>query len=344
MVKNSARKRAVRNAASSSGSKYTSALRELEEAERHKASSDVIRQHRRHLHRERHKAALLRMSYTGESHAAAMAGIKDGGDLGLDSPNPRQQEFRALLALALLNKGRITPAGMQWECSTLSAYDPVISSRENELAITAARAPGNMTAWILPKRGPVWPLRVPGLRLESIITSQHETYVLRHMPTDARLVVTSSPTGVVPPETERSTPDRDYLAIDDELTPRETEALSLVPSMTADARRLVAGLVPRYTMEDPAGHWATSWDGDPLRRMADRTAERHPLREGVQRRLWGAGDFWELQWSGYPYPEDLATALTHPMVGVSGARASRHRDSYEVTLGNAVLELRPWRV
>ncbi|MFI7287493.1 hypothetical protein ACIBRY_12750 [Streptomyces anulatus] len=285
----------------------------------------------------------MRSSYTGESLAAAMAGIKDRGDLGLDSSSPQQQEFRALLALALLNKGRIVPAGMAWECSTFSAYDPVISPRDNELIVTAARAPDNITAWILPTRSSGGPVRVPGLRLESVPVAEHETYVMRHMPTGARLVVTSSPTGEVPPTTERGIPGRDYLTLDDELTPREVEALSLIPTMASDAGRLLAGLVSRYTLEDPAGQWATSWDWDPLERPGDRREERLPLREGVQRRLWGAGNSWELQWSGYPYPEDLAFALTHPVVGVNGAHMSRHRDTYEVSLGDAFLELRPWR-
>ncbi|MEJ8642650.1 hypothetical protein WKI68_17085 [Streptomyces sp. MS1.HAVA.3] len=274
MVKDSARKRAVRNAASLSGSKYTTALREVEDAQRYRPPAAAHQGHRLHLHRERGKAASLRSSYTGEDHTAAMAGVKSRGDLGLDSCTPRQQEFRALLALALLNKGRIVPAGMQWECSTFSAYDPVISSREDELVVTAARAPDNMTAWILPRRSPGWPVRVPGLRLESLLTSGHETYVLRHMPTGGRLVITSSPTGEVSPDAERSASGRDYLTVDDELTSREIEALSLAPAMTGDARRLLAGLVTRYTLEDPAGQWATSWDGTPwtVREISERNA------------------------------------------------------------------------
>lgn len=342
MVKDSARKRAVRNAASLSGSKYTTALRELED-QRHRSPSAVHQGSRQQLHRERRRAASLRSSYTGEDHTAAMAGVKSRGDLGLDSTTPRQQEFRALLALALLNKGRIAPAGIQWECSTFSAYDPVMSSREDELVVTAARAPDNMTAWILPRRSPGWPVRVPGLRLESVFTADHETYVLRHMPTGGRLVITSSPTGEMPPDAEHSASGRDYLTVADDLTSREIEALSTVPTMTGDAKRLLAGLVTRYTLEDPVGRWATSWDGDPLDRPGDLREERLPFREGVQRRLWGAGDQWELQWTGYPYPEDLATALTDPTVGVRGARLGRLRHGYEVSLGDAVLELRAWR-
>ncbi|MFI1280210.1 hypothetical protein ACH4U5_05505 [Streptomyces sp. NPDC020858] len=121
-------------------------------------------------------------------------------------------------------------------------------------------------------------------------------------------------------------------------------ALSLVPAMTGDARRLLAGLVTRYTLEDPAGQWATSWDGDPLDRPGDLREERLPFREGVQRRLWGTGDHWELQWTGYPYPEDLATALTDPTVGVSGTRLGRLRHGrYEASLGRRLCRTRRGR-
>ncbi|KDN86745.1 hypothetical protein KCH_14790 [Kitasatospora cheerisanensis KCTC 2395] len=62
----------------------------------------------------------------------------------------------------------------------------------------------------------------------------------------------------------------------------------------------------------------------------------------MQRRLSGRGDVWELRWTGYPYPADLARALTHPVVGIAGAELSRHRETFEVTYGAACLELREW--
>ena len=343
MVHNSARKRDVRAAAALSGSKYTVALRELEKAERHQSHSRVTQQSRMRVNGKR-EAAALRSGYTGESRIAAEAGVKGRGDLGLDSSNIEQQKFRALLALALLNKGRIAPAGMDWQCSTFSAYDPIISSREDELLVVDSRAPDNVTGWLLPTGSPGGPVRVPGLRLEAVDESDHATYVMRHIPTGARFIVTSGPTSDVPPDAHCTTPWRDHLTVRDELTPAEVEALGLIPKMTDAAGRLLAGLITRYTLEDPAGQWATSWDWDPLERPGDRRSERLPLREGVQRRLWGEGNSWELRWTGYPYPEDLAIALTHPAVGVSGARLSRHRDTYEVSLGDAILELRPWRV
>lgn len=135
-------------------------------------------------------------------------------------------------------------------------------------------------------------------------------------------------------------PRHPYLTLDNDLTAHERRALAAVPPISGQATTLLAGLVSRYNLVDRRGHWATSLSWDPLERPGvERRKEPEVIRHGPVRRLWGAGDSWELRWTGYPEPRDLALALTHREAGVKGAEFTRHGDTYRVVLGTASLDL-----
>ncbi|MER8187184.1 hypothetical protein [Kitasatospora sp. NPDC094015] len=289
---------------------------------------------------QRERAAHTRKAYTNESFEAALAGLGRKNDPGLDSCLPGQRAFRALFALGLFNEGLPAAPQAQWGYSVLSAYDPVMSPRWRELVVIAERAPDNVTQWLLPDSNRE---RLPGLRLEGCNEDAGRTYVMRHEPTGARLVVTSRASG----RTDRNVVDRtrwrESLMVGEELTSAERRKLDSIPPMTPEAEVLLAGLVTRFTLVDPGREWATDWSADPLRRGGSRRTDPNGLVRGNQRRLWGDGNSWELRWSGFPYPQDLGIALTHPVIGIPGAELHAHRSTYEVTLGDAVLELRDWR-
>ncbi|MFD4879314.1 hypothetical protein ACFWOB_38990 [Streptomyces sp. NPDC058420] len=287
-------------------------------------------------------AAHRRKTYTGERVEAALAGIGRKNDIGLDACSPVQRSFRAFFALGLFNDG---PAGARpgaWGYTRLSAYDPVVSPRWDELVVIAERAPDNVVGWLVPKQNRGM-LCVPGLRLAAMSTRDWGTFYLRHEPTGARLVVTGRRAGPLRDDERRSGSWRDALLEGEPLSGAERRAMGSVPSMTPDAEVLLAGLVTRYAMEDRREKWATSWSWDPLDRSGDRRQDADLMSRNVERRLWGEGDSWELRWTGYPYPADLARALTHPVVGIPGAALHLHRDIFEVTYGSALLEIREWR-
>ncbi|MBD0694930.1 hypothetical protein BG452_18295 [Streptomyces sp. CBMA123] len=285
------------------------------------------------------RAAHERKRFTGETLDVALAGLGRGNVIALDTCSPGQRSLRALLALGLFNDGPIGGRGGAWGWSRLSVYDPVMSPRWDELVIVAERAPDNVSDLLVSKRDQN-SLHVPGLRLSGRSVSHPETFHLRHEATGARLVVTGRPSGPRCDAPLITEPWRGLRMSGDELTEAERDALDGLSPITPDAEVLLAGLVSRYTLEDREENWATSWDWDPLDRPGDRRRDAEQYGRGVQRRLSGRGDSWELRWTGYPYPADLARALTHPVVGIDGSALDRHRDTFEVTYGGARLELR----
>ncbi|MFI0789583.1 hypothetical protein ACH4Q6_28745 [Streptomyces lydicus] len=283
---------------------------------------------------QRKMAARIRSLYTGERFAAAKAGIARDNSPGLDACLSQQRELRALLALGLLNRGLdySTPAG--WHMATLSAYT-ITASPRFERMVLITDVPHNVVGWLLP--APNGAGGLPGLRVEE--HRGYGTYVMRHVPTNAQLVVTNNPSGT--PTGSRSESYVDFFTVDTPLTPSEREQLARVPSMTENAQRLLAGVFCRISARDPHGGWAIgNWFYDPLRRPGWLDSDRRPGRD---RKLHGADDSWDLEWDPYPYPDDLAAAMTDPVLGVPGARAISAVGELTITLGGATLRLRSRR-
>lgn len=277
----------------------------------------------------RKKAARSRMLYTGEKLAAAEAGIPRDHSMGLDVCLPEQSAFRALFAFGYLHHGTDYDGPARWSLSVLSSYTITVSPRFARMVIIT-RVPDNVANRLL--RGANGGSGIPGLRLE-----EHRgqgSYVMRHLPTGAQLVVTENPSGT--PDGVRHEPYFDCLTTDTPLTSVELEQLAGVPSMTPDARRLLAGVFNRITTRDPFGGWAIgNWFYDPLQRPGWLDGSQRP----ANRKLRGAGDKWELQWESDPYPDDLTAALTDPGIGIPGAKAVLVGGRPAVVLGGAMLRL-----
>ncbi|MEU4797471.1 hypothetical protein [Streptomyces sp. NPDC023327] len=281
----------------------------------------------------RKTVARTRVLYTGESLAAAQAGVARGHSLGLDACRPEQHEFRALLAFGYLNHGVDYDGPAGWHLSVLSSYTLNISPRF-ERVVLITKAPHNVASRLL--CGPTGGNGLPGLRVEE--HRGYGNYLLRHLPTGAQLVVTNNPSGT--PAGARNDPYIDHLPMATPLTSTEREQLARVPSMTAEARRLLAGVFCRITVSDPHGGWAIgNWFYDPLQRPGWLDSSHRPSH----RRLHGAGDRWELEWESHPYPDDLAAAMTHPIIGIPGAKLVSTADHLTITLGGASLCLRSRR-
>ncbi|MBO8197736.1 hypothetical protein JW613_05385 [Streptomyces smyrnaeus] len=289
----------------------------------------------------------LRVAYTGENETAAGSAISgDTQGLGLDDCSDDHRTFRALLALALFNGNVHTGPTARWNYSVVASYDPVMSPRRDHLVMVAVRAPENVATRLLDTEGDEAGSRgVPGLRHEVSYTCHERTSLrLRHLPTNALLTITGDPAGCPLGEKRSHTPLRRYLTVDHSLTGPERRALAEIPPISADASTLLAGLVARYNLVDRRGHWATSLSWDPLERPeTERKMEPEVIRHGAVHRLWGAGDSWTFQWTGYPESRDLALALTHREAGVKCAGFTRHGDTYTVALGTASLVLREGR-
>lgn len=277
------------------------------------------------------RAARIRMSFTGERYEAALSGISRQFGHGLDSCTAEQRKFRALLALGLFNRGDEGAPPKLWTINTLTWYTIKVSPRWNQVAFIAD-APMNVAQYLVP--GDEEYLRVPGMRLKGGVFGS--AYVLEHVPTGGQLVVTDRPSGKV--AGRLSTADLRMLSLDIPLLPEEKHLLAVLPAMADDAQTLLAGIAVRMSMADPARRWATgNWYWDPLERMDHTEVEGY---SDPQRRLWGEGDEWEVQWTGYPHVQDVALALTDPVIGVRDAKLSTWRHGYEVTLKDSVLRIR----
>lgn len=286
----------------------------------------------------------LRAQYTGESVEAAGLAIRDGlHGLGLDHCSAGQRSLRVLLALALFNGNVYTGPTARWNYAAVASYDPVMSPRRHQLVMVATRAPENVATRLLPTTGSD-SHGVPGLRYEgTCLCHEHDSVRLRHLPTGARLTITDDSTGCRRGGNRRLRPGDDHLMVDHDLTAPERRALAEVPPISDDAATLLAGLVTRYNLIDRRKRWATSLSWDPLERPElEHRNEPDVLRDGAVRQLWGTGNSWELRWTGYPEPKDLAQALTHPEAGIKGARATHQDGAYLIRFGTASLDLREW--
>lgn len=276
-------------------------------------------------------AARSRMKYSGELYEAALAGIPNDRSHGLDSFAPQQRQLNAILALGLFNRGDEGAAPKRWTISSLTWYTIKVSPRWNRL-VFIADAPRNVAQYLVPESENY--LRVPGMRLRGGVFGFG--YVLKHIPTGGELVVTDDPNGKV--VGKLSDTDLRMLSLDTPILPEEKRLYEALPVMAAEAQTLLAGVAVRMSMTDPGRRWATgNWYWDPLERKGHTEVAGY---DDPQRRLWGEGDEWEAQWTGYPYAQDVAFALTDPEVGVCGAKLSTGRRGYEVSLGGSVLKIR----
>lgn len=278
----------------------------------------------------RETAAHSRMGYNPEAFKAAYAGTcRDRTHSlnahGMDWCGPAQRDLRALLALGfcnLDNGGLVGPAS--WGLGTLSAYNITVSPRF-EQTVLITDTPDNVVGWLL---------GLPGLRLEQLRGT--DTFVTRHLPTGATLIVTSQPSGKVPAGTSRSWRP---ITIDRPLTGNEQQSLRTVPRISNDSKKLLGGIFCRIATADPDRKWAIgNWFHDPL---DDRSArvDRSSTLTRKYRSLTGAGDHWELRWEPYPYADDLAACITSDRIGLHGARAATGPDHLILTLGTASLRM-----
>ncbi|MFE6770132.1 hypothetical protein ACFVFD_14320 [Streptomyces fimicarius] len=299
------------------------------------------------------QAAHIRKNYTDESYEAAFPGIgrklkalhgsstfdaavpsglqPPAYDHGLDSCDEVQLNFRSIMALGLFNRGSIGAPPGKWDLSTLTWYTITVSARWKQLVLIT-NAPDNVMERIIPS-GESSVIGIPGMRL---LRSHGRTYVAHHIPTGAEIVTTSradgKSSGVHNPKASRSLPMSDVPMND-----AEERLASDLPSMDRNARQLLAGLVTRMSTADPHKKWATgNWYWDPL----ERSESECRRVEWPERRLWGAGCEWEMEWTGFPYPIDVARSLTDPVIGLRGSRLGKSRIFYEVILGSSVLRIK----
>jgi hypothetical protein len=271
-----------------------------------------------------------RRLYTGEASRAAALGVsREGHGIGLDDCTPAQRRLRFLLALGVFNQGALQASPGEWTVAGISSYDLVLSPRFDDLAVVC-RTPYNAVCWLVPDGRAV---RVPGLRLQEQIGG---TYLLRHLVCGTSMSVTAEPS-TRPDSGDLYGNGRDRLwSTRTPVTEAEWDLLESLPSVTPAAEALLAGLLVRLCLRDPAAGWAIGqFSDDPLGRL-----ERGVPRQGF-RRLWGAGNRWELAWCSYPFPGDLVQALVDPLVGIPGAYSTSVRRGWDIRLEDAVLALRP---
>ncbi|MGP9021183.1 hypothetical protein ACT1U9_22655 [Streptomyces sp. BR1] len=282
----------------------------------------------------RKATARIRALYTGEKPAAAQAGIARDHSIGLDACRSDQHQIRALLAIGFLNQGIDYDGPAGWQLAVLNTYTFTVSPRFERLALITD-VPDNVANRLL--RRPAGTTGLPGLRLEEYRSGG--SYVMRHLPTCAQIVVTRNSFGA--PTGTRKEPHSDCMTTDTPITDAERDQLATVPRMTMEAQCLLAGVFSRIGARDPHGTWAIgNWFYDPLERPGWLDNPRSPFEA---RKLHGADDSWELEWGAYPYPGDLATAMTDPVVGIPGARTVSAAGDLTITLGGAALHLRSRR-
>ncbi|MGW1378983.1 hypothetical protein ACWD6P_32605 [Streptomyces sp. NPDC002446] len=284
------------------------------------------------------KAARSRMRFTGECYEAALSGIPNSRDHGLDSCNPGQEKLRALLALALFNTGYDAGQPGYWAIHNLTVYTITPSPRHNRLVLIAD-TPRNVVGYLI--RRAAGRVRLPGLRL--VEQRGQETFITRHLPTGAELIVTGEPAGFSGRAIRKVNPRR-YANLSEPISDEENAELLRIPEMSDDARKLLSGLMVRISLIDAQDRaWAVgNWYWDPLERPGEDEKIREEVTNGINRRLYGQGGMWNLAWNGFPYHSDVALALTDPNIGIREARLAEHDGDYEISLGEAALRITGW--
>ncbi|MDT8916081.1 hypothetical protein [Amycolatopsis sp. PS_44_ISF1] len=179
---------------------------------------------------------------------------------------------------------------------------------------------------------------IPGLR-PLAVEGSGDALLMTHLPTGALLRIRYHD-----PETPKQrTPPWFYptkwrrLRQDAALDAQERNTLDAIPPMQKDTVDLLAGLVARLTCQSDKEGWAVGWlVRDPMSR---------PFREQSGSdftQLWGGEHHWTLRWGGYGAvpARDVARALTHPIIGILDARATKSTETHaEVRLRKARLTL-----
>jgi len=284
-------------------------------------------------HSTRRKAAATRAGTSGERLRAAAAGISRGNRLGFDECTPAQTELRAMLALHLFNCGKQSALPGRSSAHFLTWYTIIMSPRYDDLVLISS-APENVCGYLVQEDGDQEFNEIPGLRLES--RGAHIfSLKLRHMATGATMTVTDNRNGRHGKATDPGQHWRQFATLDTPLTDTEKRFLAGLPQPYPDARHLLAALVARFSATDQRRRWALAqWYSDPLRRP---DAPKHPWADEISRRLAGDGDNWDLRWDSHPRPEDIVGALTDPVTGLAGARASKAGGDYVIAYRSARL-------
>ena len=279
-------------------------------------------------HATRSALGRVRRAYTGESSIAASEGV-GRQDLRFDHCSPAQRSMRSLISLCLFNGDGGGLPGTR--IHVLTHYSIIMSPRYDELRLITD-SPDNVTGYL---RSDVRGGGIPGMRLQSMDCNY--LFRLVHLPTGARLSV-GLPRTVRRECREMPCPHEvtDFRE-DSVITNAERDALKFAQVPQGDVGLLASALLVRLSMADPKGMWAAGgWFSDPLRRTLT------PATDSARsRRLAGTGNNWRLSWEGFPFAEDLASMITHPIVGVAGAKAYYAERHIDLRLRDATLRLAP---
>lgn len=217
---------------------------------------------------------------------------------------------------------------------TITAYNLNISPRHNELVIFT-NASDNVTNWLVPQSNSG--LGLPGMRLQS--QPNGSTYRLVHLPTGARLTVTSRDEGSMGFSDGEEWSSRARFVVDVPVSRKEQTSLASIPPMSEDMTRILAALVVRICTKHPRNRWALgTWAWDPL----NRSPRPECSSSNTLRSLWGANNDWELRWEGYPFPDDVAASFTDPVIGLDGVEVTGIDPVYDIALNDAVVHIRHW--
>lgn len=275
-------------------------------------------------------AGQLRARFTGEHVSAATAGIGPDNSSGLDHCSPAQRELRFLLGLYTFNAGSLGDEVFALGIDSIVTYTMEVSPRHDELVLFA-EAPDNLTGRLVGTYGEG--ARFPGLRLEE--HPNGGTYCLLHLPTGARMTITSRDEAARHHRTSPPRLDR-WGTAEQRVTDQEKATLSTIPVATPAMMTLIGGLFVRIGAEDVDRRWSLGmWSWDPLHRKPALSRPRYGRSCG----LWGAVDQWELTWEGRPFAADVVSSLSDPFVGIAGVAVSGEDPDYRVCLDEATLRV-----
>lgn len=299
-----------------------------------------------HRNTGRRKVAANRAKYTKEPRRIAEEAASHKGPELDWWREPEQGRFRAIVALFLLNTLEV-PEELRLDdeghravaCSGVSRLlsSPIeISPHPDGLSILTDSQDHLVQSIAPTTRGGCG---LPGLRAVEV-EGEGESLLLRHLPTNGKLRLRYFCAG----NPRRRKPPWFYptnwngVARQPVIDPDERAALETIPPMHEDAVSLLAGLVARLSCWSEQERWAVGylvhddlpgrdWDGGGTCSFVH---------------LWGGDTEWVLRWGGHGSvpPADVARALTHEFIGITGAtHVVKRSDRAEVHLGRARLIL-----
>ncbi|MGW4394942.1 hypothetical protein ACWEHA_06590 [Amycolatopsis nivea] len=298
----------------------------------------------------RRQLGIQRSAYTEEPHALAARAIPRQSQadsrarLGFDECTDAQRQFRAFLAIFLLNSpsvpqrfllddkaGSFVSSGV----SRLLSKPVLISAQYNDLSILTVMG-DHLLQCLADQEDSTH--GIPGLRPVTV-EGDGEALVLQHLPTGAllrfRYFDYFNPRQRTPPWFIPTHWDR--MQRSPTIGTQERGMIEAAPPIHEDAKVLLAGLVARITCWSGGEGWAVS------RLVHDDLADREQGKGGwTFSHLWGGDTDWVLRWGGFSAVPvaDVARALTHEAIGIAGATARTIADDIvEVRLRNAKLRL-----